>query len=180
MGPFHPLLLYDGSTYSAEQKTLTEAMGGFSDNLDFDGRCVIAKLTCLTSPNLTFLAVAYHGRHHDFGGKAAKECDIDDVGSDSKRVREAVRFIECMGKAAARLGLPAVIGGDWNAKLMNYNGLIMPAEVTWMPHLRYVERFEPSGLACSRYGIPGIDYFCCIEPTQVSRKYSMSTCASKF
>lgn len=167
--PKAPKIIYNRGKFSAtapSESSFQRLTGAYGDNA-FDGRYMASILASKQIPEMKFLVVSYHGRHNN-KGKTLTDDGIDiGAASDSKCFREATSFVSQVGKAVAKLQMPALVGGDWNAWLQNYKRRVVPTDQTWFAHLRYIDRAEPSGLSCQRYGIPSIDYFCVVEPTPV-------------
>lgn len=104
----------------------------------FTGRYTAALLTSRTDTACQFIVVSYHGRYTTLSAGGAKKDDslltkVQEWRGDTRARKEARQFINLVAETACRLGKPAVIGGDWNAALMDR---WLPQHEDWELHLR--------------------------------------------
>ncbi|KAL4431323.1 hypothetical protein ABPG75_006579 [Micractinium tetrahymenae] len=166
-----PVILYDGSRYQASGATLDRLGNGeasirFTEKLaDFAGRYTAARLTSKADAACQFIVVSYHGRWTTLSAGAAKKdeqpTEAEQQHRDLRCKQHAKQFIKLVAETACRLGKSAVIGGDWNAALMDR---YLPQHEDWELHLRTVGGFLPQEEDCKRYNQPCIDFFCTLWP----------------
>ncbi len=92
----------------------------------FAGRYTAALLTSRTDTACQFIVVSYHGRYTTLSARGASKDDslltkMQGWHEDTRAKREAKHFISLVAETACRLGISAVIGGDWNAPLLDRN-----------------------------------------------------------
>lgn len=167
-------IIYDGSMFDGRQVMIKHTLSTPANELElqsdsFDERYCAALLTfkqrdlpaALMGNKL--LAVSFHGTNNG---------EID-----SRKEMKAKDFIKKIGDHVATHKYPAIIGGDWNIDLGAKGSKDTPLSTKtsrfkpgskFVPHLRFPERIEPSGLASQRYLANTIDYFCVVEAAPVS------------
>lgn len=129
-----------------------------------------------------FLVVSYHGRYKKRGDvkqdtteatglPTPAEVKLIEKRAEDRRT-EARRFIRAVGAASVALGIPALIGGDWNCQLEK--PFQLPADDAWEVRLKTVAGYLPDEDACARYNQPCIDYFCYLWPLVIKRRHDPS------
>lgn len=109
----------------------------------FAKRYTAALLKSKTDASSQLIVISYHGKYKNPGAKPNEAVTSDDEDAphmDAEQERRDVtarnnakEFIKLVADTACRLRTPAVIGGDWNAPLMDR---WLPRKDNWELRLR--------------------------------------------
>ncbi|GAB4818220.1 hypothetical protein N2152v2_005266 [Parachlorella kessleri] len=176
-----PLVVYDDSLFDGTAVKLAPAAppptpgtsrhhrssssGGGAPEEPFAGRYTAVCLTAKASPaKPRLLAVSYHGQ--SLVPSPSRELPPRELSEDEK-LANAQRFVQLVGEACARLGVPALVGGDW-ATSFGFESRPVPCGEGWQAQLRPVASYHPSELASYRYrnSMAPVDFLVVVNPTE--------------